>query len=274
MIIIDGFILHATTSTLTFGSNANTLSDRTLARFVRGYSIMEKIQMTGFFIQEVILSSIYIKETVRLLRLSSAAASREAIDENNLKSAYVRTTMHQLIAISVIIIVLDLALLSIELANFYIIEASCKGLVYSVKLKLEFAVLSKLVQLVRTSTSSGSGMQDSCESGEQRGTGNTSLTLEKSNSAASLNRIQARTNSIGATIQQWPSFVDQRLVDADYTRAERRVLDDAEISPATERWEGGAQRDKWRRRSKARTDSWIDEEMVRYSHVSCQPGTN
>ncbi|KAH7132324.1 hypothetical protein B0J11DRAFT_548264 [Dendryphion nanum] len=271
MIIIDGIVLHATTTILTFGSNANRFSDKVLQRFVHGYGIMEKIQMTGFVIQEIILSSLYIKETVRLLRLSGSAASREGLarvraNEGNLKSIYVRKTMHQLIAISVIIITMDIALLSIELANLYIVEAFSKGFVYSVKLKLEFAVLSKLVQLVRSSSTSGSssGLQNSCESGDQRATATTSFTLEKSNSDGSVNRTQPRTNSIGTTLEQWPSFVDQRRMTGDVTRANSRVRDEEEISPVTERWEGSMSRDRFGRRSKTRTESWIDEELVNH----------
>ncbi|KAH7108846.1 hypothetical protein B0J11DRAFT_554837 [Dendryphion nanum] len=274
MIIINGIVLHATTTILTFGSNANKIFDEILQRFVHGYSVMEKIQMTGFVIQEIILSSLYIKETVRLLRLSGSAASREGLarvraNEGNVKAIYIKKTMHQLIAISFIIISMDIALLSIELANLYIVEAFSKGFVYSVKLKLEFAVLSKLVQLVRSSSTSGSssGLQNSCESGEQRATGNTSFTLEKSNNDGSINRTQPRTNSISTTLEQWPSFVDQRRMTGDVTRANSRVRDEEEISPVTERWEGGMSRDRFGRRSKTRTESWIDEELDKHNIV-------
>jgi hypothetical protein len=44
---------------------------------------------------------------------------------------------------------MDILLLGFEFANLYILEASFKGVVYSIKLKLEFAVLGKLVQLVK-----------------------------------------------------------------------------------------------------------------------------
>ena len=50
--------------------------------------------------------------------------------------------------INIVIILMDLALLGLEFANLYILEATVKGVVYSVKLKLEFAVLGKLVSFV------------------------------------------------------------------------------------------------------------------------------
>jgi len=90
-----------------------------------------------FFLQETILSSIYITETVHLLRSSSQAGGRQQ-----------RRTMQQLIAINVTIISMDLVLLGVEAASLYILQILLKGLVYSIKLKLEFAILTRLVSIV------------------------------------------------------------------------------------------------------------------------------
>ena len=90
--------------------------------------------MCGFFCQEVILSSIYIVETVKILRNSLQPGTRK--------------TMQQLIAVNVIIIIMDLALLGLEAASLYILETLTKGVLYSIKLKLEFAILGKLVNFV------------------------------------------------------------------------------------------------------------------------------
>jgi hypothetical protein len=59
-----------------------------------------------------------------------------------------RKTMYQLFYINIIIILMDLGLLGVEYAKLYILETSIKGVVYSVKLKLEFAILGRLVQYV------------------------------------------------------------------------------------------------------------------------------
>ncbi|GAB7352091.1 hypothetical protein MBLNU459_g2591t1 [Dothideomycetes sp. NU459] len=130
MIIIDAIIFHIPTTVLTFGSNSNTDTHV----FETGYNIMEKIQMIGFFIQEVVLSTIYITETVKILRTSL--------------KPHTRKTMKQLILINIVIIIMDLALLGLECASLYILETLLKGVVYSIKLKLEFAILSKLVRFV------------------------------------------------------------------------------------------------------------------------------
>ncbi|KEF51013.1 uncharacterized protein A1O9_12939 [Exophiala aquamarina CBS 119918] len=130
MIIVNAILLHIPTTVLTCGSNSDTSTEV----FVRGYNVMEKIQMSGFFIQEVILSSIYILETIRILRTSVQANTKRL--------------MFQLMAINILIIIMDLALLGLECASLYILETTTKPVFYSIKLKLEFAILGKLVQFV------------------------------------------------------------------------------------------------------------------------------
>ncbi|KAK3697194.1 hypothetical protein LTR37_017595 [Vermiconidia calcicola] len=139
MIIIDAIILHIPTTVLTFGSNGN-VNDPSTDVFVHGYNIMEKIQMCGFFCQEVILSAIYIIETAKILRSSLQPGTRK--------------TMQQLILINAVIIIMDLGLLGLEAASLYILETLTKGVIYSIKLKLEFAILGKLVKFVGGSKTS------------------------------------------------------------------------------------------------------------------------
>lgn len=130
MIIIDAIILHIPTTVLTYGSNGDI---RTNA-FVTGYDIMEKIQMCGFFLQEVILSALYITQAAKLLKTSMRDDS---------KRFFV-----QLLGINVIIIIMDIGLLATEAASLYLYETIIKGTIYSIKLKLEFAILGKLIHFV------------------------------------------------------------------------------------------------------------------------------
>lgn len=132
MIIIDAIVLHTPTTVLTYGSNFASSNHH----YVDGYNVMEKIQMTGFCLQEFILSGIYIYETIVLLRANPERGRRKI--------------MYQLIAINLIIILMDIALLVVEYKNIYVIETTLKGAIYSIKLKLEFAVLGQLIRLVRT----------------------------------------------------------------------------------------------------------------------------
>ncbi|KAJ5894194.1 hypothetical protein N7495_005885 [Penicillium taxi] len=131
MIFIDAVALHIPTTVLTYGCNLYPSHQA----FLTGYTTMEKIQMTGFCVQEVILSALYIWETVRMIRLDPDPAKRKI--------------QYQLIIVNLVIIVMDLGLLVAEYMNYYIFETMLKGAIYSIKLKLEFAILGKLVHLVQ-----------------------------------------------------------------------------------------------------------------------------
>ncbi|KAJ4329642.1 hypothetical protein N0V87_010696 [Didymella glomerata] len=283
MIIVNGGLLHSITTILTFASNANSFSPTVLERFVNGYSIMEKIQMTGFFVQECILSIIYIRETIRLLRLGESVKDDiGSFDDGTgqLRKASVRKTMYQILAINVIIIIMDVALLATEFANLYLIETTLKGVVYSIKLKLEFAVLGKLVQIVkvRTSSKSNSPMDGGATgSGERRGTG---CTLEKtksgdtsrgtSNGSTSTGHVLANPygslSITGADTRNYPDFVDPRQYTGDFTHARADMLF---RNGGLRDWENSTEeeRERWRKRSRVGKPrgSWIDEEMDKHN---------
>jgi hypothetical protein len=130
MIVIDAILFHIPTTVFTYGSNVS--HEHTATVFATGYNVMEKIQMTGFVCQEAVLSTIYIIETMRMLRTSL--------------KPHTRRTVKQLVLVNAFIIAMDLGLLALEAASLYILETTLKGVVYAIKLKLEFAILSKLVK--------------------------------------------------------------------------------------------------------------------------------
>ena len=132
LIIIDAITFHIPTTVLTYGSNSDP---NVASHFIPGYKIMEKIQMTAFCLQEFLLSGIYIRATWQRL---------PGFHDDGRK----KILLH-LFAVNVIIIFLDLALLSVEYANLYVIQVLLKSAVYSIKLKLEFSILGQLVDLVR-----------------------------------------------------------------------------------------------------------------------------
>ncbi|OQE15501.1 hypothetical protein PENSTE_c028G00630 [Penicillium steckii] len=131
MILVDAVCLHLPTTVLTYGSN---LAGDRAQPYINGYNVMEKIQMTGFCLQEFIISGLYIWETVRMIHLDMDRTKRKI--------------QYQLIIINLLIIVMDVGLLVAEYRDYYIMETMLKGAVYSIKLKLEFAVLGKLIHLV------------------------------------------------------------------------------------------------------------------------------
>lgn len=128
LIVLDVFLLHVPTTVLTYLANYYS-TEPTLT----GYNVMEKIQLTGFCIQEIIISGLYIWETNRMLKLNPESDSRKII--------------FNLFAVNLACILMDIALIAIEYANFYMYQTTLKATIYSIKLKLEFAVLGKLVKI-------------------------------------------------------------------------------------------------------------------------------
>jgi hypothetical protein len=57
--------------------------------------------------------------------------------------------MHLLVFINTSLIVMDVGLLCMEYASLFLLETVFKGVCYSIKLKCELAILSRLVTFVR-----------------------------------------------------------------------------------------------------------------------------
>ncbi|KAJ5864165.1 uncharacterized protein N7529_006081 [Penicillium soppii] len=138
LIVLNVFVLHIPTTILTYGANIVHSGD---VVWVNGYNVMEKIQLTGFTIQESILSTLYVIETVKLLRLGADVSVRPDS----------RSIMYRLIGINCAIMAMDLILLILEYADFYAVQITLKAFIYSLKLKLEFAVLGQLIDLIQGS---------------------------------------------------------------------------------------------------------------------------
>jgi hypothetical protein len=97
----------------------------------------EKVQLTGFFVQEVLISSFFIVQTTRLMRMYPTQSTRRA------------NILYQLLAINLMIIFMDISLLTLEFTGYFITQTVLKCFFYTVKLKLEIAVLSRLVSFVQ-----------------------------------------------------------------------------------------------------------------------------
>jgi hypothetical protein len=131
MIVVDAVVFHVSTTVVLFGSSYG--DDQ--GGFNGAWTVIEKVQMTAFCVQEFIISGLYLYETSKVLKIVSGG--------------HTRRTMLELFIINVLIIVLDIALLVVEYLNLRVYEQAFKGVVYSIKLKLEFAILGKLVHVVR-----------------------------------------------------------------------------------------------------------------------------
>ncbi|KAF5635975.1 hypothetical protein F52700_5289 [Fusarium sp. NRRL 52700] len=132
MIVINGLVWHSTMTVLLFGSEYSPSDNR--KGFNNVFNIMEKISMSIFYLQELIISGLYIWKSMEILKTAFG----------NTKSM-----LYKLFTINFVIILMDIALLAIEFHDLYVWEQGIKLVTYSIKLKLEFAVLSELIEFVR-----------------------------------------------------------------------------------------------------------------------------
>ncbi|KAB2570835.1 Integral membrane protein [Lasiodiplodia theobromae] len=182
MIIVDAFCFHIPPCILIFLAETN--------QYRAGiYMDYEKIQVTAFSIQEVIISGIYIYEAcTKILKpipeiptaapppgaaptttptpntaLQSQQSSTGTTTTTTTTSASIgtpftggvgdrntlRSIRRHLIYVNIVVVALDATLLGTQFANFYRVQTTYKPFVYSIKLKLEFAILNRLVAAVR-----------------------------------------------------------------------------------------------------------------------------
>lgn len=134
IIVVAAILLPPTTVTL-FGS----VYVQTF-QWTEAFWIMERLQVTGFCAQEFLISFLYIWETTKLLKINPQRRRDR------------RKIMYQLVTINLAIVIMDTALLILEYLGLYYMQVSLKSFVYSVKLKLEFAVLGKLVTITSMHT--------------------------------------------------------------------------------------------------------------------------
>ncbi|KAH7348814.1 hypothetical protein BKA65DRAFT_477197 [Rhexocercosporidium sp. MPI-PUGE-AT-0058] len=133
MIVFDAVVFHIPTMIMAFGADSSLSS-----RFVPVFVVYDKIQLTVFFVQECIISGIYIYETVRLL-----APTGEPV------SVSIRNLLKHLVLVNIFVLVLDVTVLAFGYSGYYQIQTTFKAAVYSVKLKVEFSVLNRLVNVVK-----------------------------------------------------------------------------------------------------------------------------
>lgn len=129
MIVFTSIFVLVPVVTLDFGSTYS--SD---PGFTAGYFYIEKIQLILITLQELIISFLYVYKTIRLLHVIMRTNTRSMI--------------WQLLFLNIIIISMDVAIVALQFLHLQLYQEVIKGFVYSVKLKLEIHILSKLVDLV------------------------------------------------------------------------------------------------------------------------------
>lgn len=131
MILINAVVLHIPMSILFLGVGQGD------PRFVRAANVYDRIQVTGFCIQDLVLCGIYVRQAARIMKPILAFRDR----------AERRVIIH-LLVVNIVVLVLNLLLLIVEY-QFHYVQISFKTVVYSIKLKLEFTVLNRLRLLIK-----------------------------------------------------------------------------------------------------------------------------
>jgi len=108
-IIVDGIVLHGVTGVFTFLTNCSSEPKR----WIPTYSVVEKVQVSLFFLQEVILSGIYIWKTTVMLKTEGPLFN----SKKNVRGSQGRKVLSHTIIMSSIIIALDITILGLEFAG-------------------------------------------------------------------------------------------------------------------------------------------------------------
>ncbi|KAF2653474.1 hypothetical protein K491DRAFT_602720, partial [Lophiostoma macrostomum CBS 122681] len=139
MIIADGVLIHVIQTVFSF---LNGRMDPTYKPF----EVMEKVSIVMFTVQEIIISSVYLFETVRILRVGELVHKKSN-----------RRRVQLLFLANIAIIAIDVTTITLEFVGLWGVWCSFKGFGYSVKLKIEFAILNQLRDSVKSTTSGGYG---------------------------------------------------------------------------------------------------------------------
>ncbi|KAF3767011.1 hypothetical protein M406DRAFT_221185, partial [Cryphonectria parasitica EP155] len=138
IILINAVILHIPTITVGIVAASTDSSPQ----IIKAYTILERVQVTIFFLQELCLSGLYLwrcthfqKQYGRRMGASDTAAMTKML--------------WSLIAINLVVTMLDCSVLALEYLNLYVVQLTAKNFVYSVKLKMELSVLNSLRDYVQ-----------------------------------------------------------------------------------------------------------------------------
>lgn len=132
MIVIDAVLFHTPMVIFLMGLSMHTDWDPYVTPF-------EYTQVVGFSIQETVISCIYIRKTAKFLKAGYSTRARKV--------------MTMLIAVQVLVVLMDIALLVIDCIGMFTLKAVLHPFAYGIKLKIEFAVLNLLLNLVKHGSS-------------------------------------------------------------------------------------------------------------------------
>lgn len=159
MIIFNAICFHTPTGVINFLAVSPYLGKP-------AYLTMEKIQVTVFCVQEMIISLVYIYETYKMLKPGEA-----------FRKTKLRTILMRLIYINISIICMDFVILGTQYADRFEIQSSFKCATYAIKLRLEFTILNQLMRILgRKAENSGRLIQQMGDGRDNNNNGNSDAT--------------------------------------------------------------------------------------------------
>ncbi|WYZ37744.1 hypothetical protein EsH8_II_001250 [Colletotrichum jinshuiense] len=209
MIIFNAVTMHVPETVIFFLANTNP------KQYVMPFKIYEKIELVVFTIQETIIAAFFLYEGYYSLKPLSA-----------IKPKAVQSMVRHLAALFAVVFILDTGLIVLEYNDKFEIQTMCKPFVYSVKLKVEFVVLNKLLAFTRMSACNCRGPESIpsatlADSNNKTAAGNNGVML-------SLPPIEQTDGSLSPL---WQTIRKDRIFDGQTspisTRSRRQTMDSA-----------------------------------------------
>jgi hypothetical protein len=129
-ILVDAVLLHTPIVVCSFGMSTDSWQ-----KWISWMNIFERIQIVGFTVQDLTISTIYTWTSARLLN------DRYSVRRRNLFAALLFAQTFGFFA--------DMSMLVLDYENMFTLKASLHPFIYAIKLKIEFLVLNQLSILVR-----------------------------------------------------------------------------------------------------------------------------
>ncbi|EFQ36315.1 integral membrane protein [Colletotrichum graminicola] len=136
LIIADVLMLHVPMAVLWAVSLTAPQTDR--AAWLRRYLVYEKVSIVVFSMQETLITGIFAWQGYLNMRPLFAFKTRMA-----------RLICIYLISLFFLVFLLDVGLILLEQTNHAVFQTTSKPFVYSIKLKVEFIVLNKLLAFTK-----------------------------------------------------------------------------------------------------------------------------
>ncbi|KAF3810850.1 hypothetical protein GCG54_00003027 [Colletotrichum gloeosporioides] len=136
LIVTDGCAIHVPMAVLWVLCWATPRDAQ--AAWIERYGVYEKVSIVVFTLQETFLTGIFARQGWYNLRPLFAFKTRSA-----------RLISWYLLSLFVLVFLLDVGLVVLEYTNNFVFQTTSKPLVYSIKLKVEFTVLNKLLAFTK-----------------------------------------------------------------------------------------------------------------------------